>query len=64
MIFMTEPYILEKVFRKLTFLNFEALFLSSDCLLIGETHAIFALSGKTLLEILLFKASNNGWEST
>ena len=61
---MTDSYILEKVFRTLTGLKFETLFLSSDCLSIGGTDAIFALSGKTPLEILLFIASANGWEST
>ena len=44
---MTDSYILEKPFGTLTGLNFESLFLSSDCLSIGETDAIFALSGKT-----------------
>ena len=57
---MTDSYILEKVFRKLTGLKFETLFLSSDCLSIGETDAIFALSGKTPLEILLLIVSANG----
>ena len=61
--FLTDSYILEKVFRKLTGLKSGASFLSSDCLLIGETDAIFALSGKTPLEILLFIASADGWES-
>ena len=60
---MTNSYILEKVFRTLTGLKFETWFLSSECLSIGETDAIFALSGKTPLEILLFIASANGWES-
>ena len=62
--FTTDSYILEKVFRKLTGLKFETLFSSSDCLSIGETGAIFALSEKTPLEMLLFIASANGWEST
>ena len=44
--FMTNSYILEKVFRTLTGLKFETWFLSSECLSIGETDAIFALSGK------------------
>ena len=57
---MTDSYILEKVFRTLTGLKSETLFLSLDCLSIGETDAIFALSGKTPLEILLFIASANG----
>ena len=57
---MTDSYILEKLFRTLTGLKFETLVLSSDCLSIGETDAIFALSGKTPLEILLFVASANG----
>ena len=57
---MTDSYILEKVFRALTDLKFETLFLSSDCLSLGETDAIFALSGKTPLEILLFITSANG----
>ena len=57
--FMTDSYILEKVFRTLTGLKFETLFLSSDCLSIGETDAIFALSGKTPLETLLSIASAN-----
>ena len=50
--------------RTLTSAKFDTLFLSSDCLSIGETDTIFALSGKTPLEILLFIASANGWEST
>ena len=33
---MTDSYILEKMFRTLTSLKFETLFLSSDCLLVGE----------------------------
>ena len=57
---MTNSYILAKVFRTPTGLKFETLFFSSDCLSIGETDAIFALSGKTPLEILLFTASANG----
>ena len=57
---MTESYIFEKVFRTLTGLKSETLFLSSDCLTIGETDAIFEMSGKTPLEILLFRASANG----
>ena len=57
---MTDSYILEKVFRTLSDLKFETLFLSSDCLSLGETDAIFALSGKTPLEILLFITSANG----
>ena len=57
---MIDLYILEKVFRTLTGLKFETLFLSLDCLSIGETDAIFALSGKTPLEILLFIASTHG----
>ena len=54
---MKDSYILEKVFRTLTGLKFETL--SSDCLSIGETDAIFALAGKTPLEILLLIASAN-----
>ena len=50
------------MFRTLTSVKFDTLFLSSDCLSIGETDAIFVLSGKTPLEILLFIASANGWE--
>ena len=61
---MKDPYILEKVIRTITGLKSETSFLSSDCLSIGETDAIFALSGKTPLEILLFTAPANGWEST
>ena len=61
---MTESYIFEKVFRTLTGLKSETLFLSSDCLPIGETDAIFEMSGKTPLEILLFRASANSWERT
>ena len=57
-------YILQKVFRKLTGLKFETLFLSSDCLSIGETDANIAMSGKTPLETLLLIASGNGLEST
>ena len=57
---MTESYIFEKVFRTLTVLKSETLFLSSDCFPIGETDAIFEMSGKTPLEILLFRASANG----
>ena len=57
---MTDSYILEKVFRTLTGLKFETLFLSLDCLLTGETDASFALSGETPLEILLFITSANG----
>ena len=56
---MADSYISEKVFRALTGPKFETLFLSSHCLSIGETDAIFALSGKTPLEILLFIASGN-----
>ena len=59
MIFFTDSYILEKVFRTLTGLKFESSFLSLDCLSIGETDAIFLLSEKTPLEILLFIASAN-----
>ena len=61
---MTDSYILDKVFSTLTGLNFETLFLLSICLSIGERDAIFALSEKTPLEILLFIASANGWGST
>ena len=61
---MTDSYILEKVFRKITGLKFETLLLSSDCLSLRKTDAIFALSGKTPLEIQLFIASANSWEST
>ena len=57
---MKDPYILEKVIRPITGLKSETSFLSSDCLSIGETDAIFALSGKTPLEILLFIAPANG----
>ena len=57
---MTDPYILQKVFRKLTGLKFETLFLSSDCLSIEETNAIIAWSGKTPLETLLLIASASG----
>ena len=56
---MTEPYILEKVFRTVTVLKFETLFLLPDCLSIREIDAVFALSGKTL-KILLFIATVNG----
>ena len=56
---MTEPYILEKVFRTVTVLKFETLFLLSDCLSIREIDAVFALSGKTL-KMLLFIATVNG----
>ena len=56
---MTESHILEKVFRTVTVLKFETLFLSSDCLPIREIHAVFALLGKTL-KILLFTATVNG----
>ena len=52
------------MFRTISSPKFETLFLSSDYLSIGETDAIFALSGKTPLEILLFIASANGREST
>ena len=51
-------------FGTLIGLKFETLFLSSDCLSIGETDAISEMSGKTPLEILLFRASANGWERT
>ena len=61
---MTDSNISEKVFKTVTALKFEALFLSLDCLLIGETDASFALSGKTPLETLLFIAFANDWEST
>ena len=37
---MTDSYILEKMFRTLTGLKFETLFLSSNCLLIRDTDAI------------------------
>ena len=57
---MKDPYILEKVIRTITGLKSETSLLSSDCLSIGETDAIFALSGKTPFEILLFIASTNG----
>ena len=56
---MTDSYILEKGFRKITGLKFETLLLSSDCLSLRKTDAIFALSGKTPLEIQLFIASAN-----
>ena len=56
---MTDSYILEKVFRKITGLKFETLLLSSDCLSLRKADAIFALSGKTPLEIQLFIASAN-----
>ena len=61
---MTDSYILGKVFGTRTALKIDTLLVSSDCLSIGETDAIFALSGKTLLEILLLTASAKGWEST
>ena len=61
---MTDSYILEKVFRTLTGLKFQNLSLSLDCLSIGKTDSISALSGKTPLEILLFIASVTGSEST
>ena len=54
---MRGSHILEKVFRTLTDVKFETIFLSSDYLSIGETDAIFALSGKTALE---YTASANG----
>ena len=57
---MTDSYMLQKMFKTLTVVKFETLFLSSDCLSIGETDAIFALSGKNSLEILLFIAFANG----
>ena len=60
---MTDSYILEKEFRKLSGLKFETSLVSSDCLLIGQTDAIFALLGKTTLEIQLFIVSADGWES-
>ena len=61
--FMMDSYVLEKVFRKLAGLKFGTLFLSLDCLSLGETDVIFALTEKTLLEILLFIASATSWES-
>ena len=57
---MTDSYILGKVFGTRTALKIDTLLVSSDCLSIGETDAIFALSGKTLLEILLLTASAKG----
>ena len=57
---MTDSYILEKEFRKLSGLKFETSLVSSDCLLIGQTDAIFALLGKTTLEIQLFIVSADG----
>ena len=39
---MTDSYILEKVFRTLTGIKFETLFLSLDCFSMGETDATFA----------------------
>ena len=48
---MTDSYILEKLFRALTGEKFEILFLSSNCLSIGETDTIFAFSGKTPLKL-------------
>ena len=48
------------MFRTLTGLKFETLFLLFDCLSTGETEATFAFLGKTPLEILLFIASVNG----
>ena len=48
---MMDSYVLEKVFRKLAGLKFGTLFLSLDCLSLGETDVIFALTEKTLLEI-------------
>ena len=56
---MTDSYILEQVLRTIG-LKFDTLFLSWDCLSIRKTDAIFALSEKTPLEILLFIASANG----
>ena len=61
---MTDSFISEKVFRTLTGLKFDTLFWSSDGFSIEETDAIFTLSGKTPLDILLFIASAKGWEST
>ena len=64
---MTDSYILEKVFRTLTGLKFEALFLSSDCLSLGEQmqslHCQKRLHYKKT-SLLLFMASANGREST
>ena len=57
---MEDSYILERMFRTLTSLKFQTLFLSEDCLSIGETDAIFTLLGKNPLEILLFIASTSG----
>ena len=62
--FTEDSYVLERMFRTLTSLKFQTLFLSEDCLSIGETDAIFTLLGKNPLEILLFIASTSGWEST
>ena len=45
------------MFRILTGLKFETLFLSFDFLSTGKTEATFASSEKTPLEILLFAAS-------
>ena len=61
---MTNSYILEKVFRTRTGIKFETLFSSSDYFSRGETDAIFALSGKAPLEMLLLIESANGGEIT
>ena len=61
---MMDSYILEKVFRTRTGIKSETLFSSSDCFSRGETDAIFALSGKASLEMLLLIESANGGEIT
>lgn len=64
LIFITDSCISEKMFTTLTCLKFEKIFSSFNCLPTREIGATFALSAKNPLEILLFIASANGWEST
>ena len=52
------------MFRTRTGIKFETLFSSSDCFSRGKTDAIFALSGKAPLEMLLLIESANGGEIT
>lgn len=62
--FITDSHVLEKNFKPLIGLRLETLFLSFNFLLPGKTEATFALSGKTLLDILLFIAPVISWKST
>ena len=62
--FITDSNILEDIFRALAGLKFETLLLSFDCFSAGETEKTVALSGKSVLEILLFISSGKDWEST